>query len=763
MKKYWWMLWVCVVFPSGICFNAVAELPFQHRIISNLTFQNESQIEWAFNTLATLGSVQVKAGITVGFEAGDSIHINSGFSVQPGAIFYARTDTSARGSSSAIIANPYPHYDYQPTAMFDEGKYKIWWCGSPSDVIRYAEADSPAGPWIPSGGEIVFSATGNSNNFDGYLTCAPSVIKVGGIYYLYYEGYPYADQGFPNPLGNENYNSIGVAWSNDGRSFNDPTGINGGRMNGGNPIVKPRSLDIARAHCSNLLGNGGGGYGYGTGYPSVSYVDGKFYLIRHDSSGVLEGGDALLGHLCDNPILRPVQVYALRASNPTFTQDLEELRPTGWEPIISALEPFSDHGVTPAIINAELVYDPLSQLFLMATGGKPSYTSLRFFPGNSGNNYENALYGGQVSTQLNLYGDGFQGPALFRRPNGQSIYTTQCKSYSWDFVIGVLPPGSSDPYASDLSWIGYDYPIGWNTCNTLPFDYDGDRKADYTVYRPYDSIYLDSRFYKHGSSSGIEMKSIGNSRSSPISGDFDADGLLDYAVVTPNSSGLYNWEMILSGSGYNVRPSWGEARYNDIPFVGDFDGDGKDGIAVYRPGNSHWYLHKDLNNINDVEEVTDFAWVNQIPAVGDFDGDQIDDLAILKNGNFQIKYGNGSFGTIGGFASSTMTTPVPLVGDYDNDGIDDCAYWDRNSTNQRFYIRYSSTKTYFSLPLTGQATDILTSGDWNKDNWLDLAVVRLSTMTWYRVNLGFNTYTNGYGYQWGLAGDKVPQNPILKW
>jgi hypothetical protein len=79
-------------------------------------------------------------------------------------------------------------YDYAPSVMWDGGKYKMWWCGDANvngDRILYAESTNLTSWTIYSGDPhgFVFSPIGGSA-FDGGLTCDPSVVKVGGTYYM---------------------------------------------------------------------------------------------------------------------------------------------------------------------------------------------------------------------------------------------------------------------------------------------------------------------------------------------------------------------------------------------------------------------------------------------------------------------------------------------------------------------------------------------------------------------------------------------------
>lgn len=303
-------------------------------------------------------------------------------------------------------------YNYAPSLLLDRGKYRMWWCSQlgvakpPGDDILLAESTSLTGFRGPDGQRATPVFSGRPGGFDGMHTCDPSVIRVGGKYFMYYTG----------AAGDHAHgNAIGLATSPDGRVWT--------RANGGRPIIgAARDVD--------------NGNTYGAGQPSALYLAGQFYLLFTDTTGEHTGHNG-------------AGQFVLRSPDPNFQRDVQALAPGGFRSVTTTGERL--RSVVDAFSADWMWVDSLAA-FAIAHETRHGTTITFWDLGFRYHPYEPVLVPGAWR----------EGPGLVRRPDGHAPVSVRdpCGTVSIDLVRATRQ-GRYGP--SDLRHFGLDV-VGFDAC-----------------------------------------------------------------------------------------------------------------------------------------------------------------------------------------------------------------------------------------------------------------------------------------------------------
>ena len=262
------------------------------------------------------------------------------------------------------------------------------------------------------------------------------------------------------------------------------------------------------------------------------------------------------------------------------------------------------------------------------------------------------------------------------------------------------------------------------------FDFDGDGRADVSVFRPSNSVW-----YLNQSTAGFTSVQFGNSTDKITPADFDGDGKTDIAVYR---NGV--WYLLRSQKGF-AQIQFGAS--GDIPVPADFDGDGAAELAVYRGG--VWYLY---NLVTNQTNIVQFGIASDVPVIGDFDGDGRNDYAVYRpsNGTWYLLNSTNGFTAV----QFGIATDKPVVGDYDGDGRDDLAVF-----RSGIWYLLQSTSGFTSFQF-GNPTDLPAPADYDGNGKTDAAVFRNGV--WYILGS-----TNGVQIvQFGIADDNPTPNAFIR-
>jgi hypothetical protein len=267
------------------------------------------------------------------------------------------------------------------------------------------------------------------------------------------------------------------------------------------------------------------------------------------------------------------------------------------------------------------------------------------------------------------------------------------------------------------------------------FDYDGDGRADVSVFRP-----AEANWYLLRSRDGFAAVNFGLPTDKIVPADFDGDGKTDIAVYRPGNPGVWYWLNSTDGSFHAYAIGAGEFFLTPA----DYDGDGKADLSGFEPTSGNWFH---LNSSNGQLVIAHFGTGGDKPTVGDYDGDGKADLAVWRSSNgtwYRLNSSNGQFVAVRFGLSTDLTTPA----DFDGDGKTDIAVY-RPSSGTWYWL--NSSNGAFNATQFGLSEDIPTAADFDGDGKADISVFRPSSGIWYRLNSSNGAFV---AVQFGANGDR---------
>ena len=214
------------------------------------------------------------------------------------------------------------------------------------------------------------------------------------------------------------------------------------------------------------------------------------------------------------------------------------------------------------------------------------------------------------------------------------------------------------------------------------FDFDGDHKADLSVFRP--SV---GEWYYQQSSTNITRgfgfgtrPTRSRRRTLPVTGR---------RILRSGGRRPGNWFVLRSEDSTYYAFPFGAS--GDIPAPADYDGDGRADAAVFRPSIATWFILRSSGGVSSIP----FGISSDVPVPADYDGDGKADVGIYRPGPGQWWNLRSSDGSV--FAATFgSSTDKPVPGDYTGDGKADVAFW--RPSNGNWFILRSEDQSFYAFP-----------------------------------------------------------------
>lgn len=288
-----------------------------------------------------------------------------------------------------------------------------------------------------------------------------------------------------------------------------------------------------------------------------------------------------------------------------------------------------------------------------------------------------------------------------------------------------------------------------------PFDFDGDGRADISVFRPSNGFWYELR----SQNNNFYSIQFGQASDLLAPADYDGDGRTDIAVFreTVPGAGDKSYFYIITSSD-NVFRFAQFGTKGDVPISGDWDGDDKADLAVYREataaGGQSFFLYRPSSQPAVDFRSIEWGTFGDKPVRGDFDGDGKLDAAVFRpsDGTWYILQSSNNQIIKQPFG---FPTDIPVPADYDGDGRADIAVY--RPSNGFWYI-LTNPQTNFRAVQFGAPEDLPVPADYDGDGRADIAVYRPSNGVWYLLPSrgGFT------GIQFGAAEDRPIPNVYIR-
>lgn len=198
----------------------------------------------------------------------------------------------------------------------------------------------------------------------------------------------------------------------------------------------------------------------------------------------------------------------------------------------------------------------------------------------------------------------------------------------------------------------------------------------------------------------------------PVTGDFDADGVLD-AGTFDRSSRLF--VVRLSGDGSTLAVSAARGKGRSTVATADYDGDKRTDLATWQAGT--WNVR--LSSRQFAADVTVFGTIGDVPVPADYDGDGRADFAVFRPAENRWYIRSSETGHVRTIDFGVAGTDLLLPADYTGDGKADAAIY-RNGV-WRMLRSEDGAEEIFDFGFDDARP---VPGDFDRDGETDFAVYR---------------------------------------